>query len=137
MSRSRAGADKGSDAPEFVRACQDMGVIPHVAQNTSGRRSAMSDVIAASEGYALSKRKRKLIEQGFGWAKTVCAICQVMVCELKRVDHLFVLAMTANNLMHALVKTRSSAGALRQSEDRKTPHSRCELLSEISAYCTM
>ena len=60
------GADKGSDAPEFVRACQDMGVIPHVAQNTSGRRSAMSDVIAASKGYALSQRKRKLIEQGFG-----------------------------------------------------------------------
>ena len=92
------GADKGYDAQEFVQACQDMGVIPHVAQNTSGRRSAVPDAIAASEGYALSQRKRKLIEQGFGWAKTVGGIRQVMVRGLKRVDHLFVLTMTAYNL---------------------------------------
>ncbi|MFM9428629.1 hypothetical protein RCH10_005092 [Variovorax sp. GrIS 2.14] len=86
------------DAQEFVQACQDMGVIPHVAQNTSGRRSAMPDAIAASEGYALSQRKRKLIEQGFGWAKTVGGIRQVMVRGLKRVDHLFMLTTTACNL---------------------------------------
>ncbi len=78
--------------------CEDMGVIPHVAQNTSGRRSAVPDAIAASEGYALSQRKRKLIEQGFGWAQTVGGIRQVMVRGLKRVDHLFVLTMTAYNL---------------------------------------
>lgn len=52
----------------------------------------------ASEGYALSQRKRKLIEQGFGWAKTVGRIRQVMVRGLQRVDHLFVLTMTAYNL---------------------------------------
>ncbi len=96
--RPPLGADKGYDAQEFVQACQDMGVIPHVAQNTSGRRSAVPDAIAASEGYALSQRKRKLIEQGFGWAKTVGGIRQVMVRGLKRVDHLFVLTMTAYNL---------------------------------------
>jgi transposase len=92
------GADKGYDAREFIDACRDMGVIPHVAQNKSGRRSAVPDVIAASEGYVLSQRKRKLIEQGFGWAKTVGGIRQVMVRGLKRVDHLFVLTMTAYNL---------------------------------------
>ncbi|MBT2305323.1 IS5 family transposase [Variovorax paradoxus] len=92
------GADKGYDAQEFIGACQDMGVIAHVAQNTSGRRSAVPDAIAASEGYALSQRKRKLIEQGFGWAKTVGGIRQVMVRGIKRVDHLFVLTMTAYNL---------------------------------------
>ena len=107
---------------EFVQACQHMGVIPHVAQNTSGRRSAVPDAIAASEGYALSQRKRKLIEQGFGWAKTVGGIRQVMVRGLKRVDHLFVLTMTAYNLtrMRSLGQIRPQ-GALRQSEARKTP----------------
>ena len=105
------GADKGYDAQEFVQACQDMGVIPHVAQNTSGRRSAVPDAIAATEGYALSQRKRKLIEQGFGWAKTVGGIRQVMVRGLKRVDHLFVLTMTAYNLtrMRSLGQIRPQA----------------------------
>ncbi|MDB5821739.1 MAG: family transposase [Herminiimonas sp.] len=60
------GADNGYDAQEFIGACQDMGVIPHVAQNTSARRSAVPDAIAASDGYVLSQRKRKLIEPGFG-----------------------------------------------------------------------
>ena len=109
-------ADKGYDAKEFVQACQDMGVIPHVAQNTSGRRSAVPHAIAVSEGYALSQRKRKLIEQGFGWAKTVGGIRQVMVRGPSvRADD--------DGLQpdaHALVGTRASAGALRQPEARKT-----------------
>ena len=46
------GADKGYDAAEFIKACQGHEVTPHVAQNTSGRRSAVPDAIAASEGYA-------------------------------------------------------------------------------------
>jgi transposase len=92
------GADKGYDAKEFIEALQDIKVIPHVAQNTSGRRSAVPDVIAASTGYAISIQKRKLIEQGFGWAKTVGRIRQVMVRGLKRVDQVFVLTMAAYNL---------------------------------------
>ena len=58
------GADKGYDAQEFIEACDEMKVTPHVAQNTSGRRSAVSDMIASSVGYAISQQKRKLIEQG-------------------------------------------------------------------------
>jgi len=92
------GADKGYDAQEFIDACLAMGVTPHVAQNTSGRRSAVPDAIAKSEGYAVSQQKRKLIEQGFGWAKTVGGIRQVMVRGLERVDQMFVLTMAAYNL---------------------------------------
>ena len=92
------GADKGYDAKEFIEALDEMGVTPHVAQNKSGRRSAVPDEIAASAGYAQSQKRRKLIEQGFGWAKTVGAIRQVMVRGVKRVDQLFVLTMTAYNL---------------------------------------
>lgn len=65
------GADKGYDAQEFIDACVAMNVTPHVAQNKAGRKAAVPDEIAQTEGYALSQRKRKLIEQGFGWANTV------------------------------------------------------------------
>ena len=92
------GADKGYDAQEFINACLEMKVAPHVAQNTSGRRSAVPDAIAQTDGYAVSQQKRKLIEQGFGWAKTVGRIRQVMVRGLERVDQLFVLTMAAYNL---------------------------------------
>jgi hypothetical protein len=67
------GADKGYDAEEFIKALQEMKVTPHVAQNTSGRKSAVPDAIAATVGYRLSQQKRKLIAQGFGWAKVVGA----------------------------------------------------------------
>ena len=93
------GADKGYDAEEFIDACLAMNVTPHVAQNKSGRKSAVPEAIAQSEGYALSQRKRKLIEQGFGWAKTVGGIRQVMVRGIKRVDQMFVLTMAAYNLV--------------------------------------
>ena len=103
------GADEGYDAKELIDACLEMGVRPHVAQNTSGRRSAVPDVLAATPGYAISQNKRKLIEQGFGWAKTVGRMRQVMVRGLKRVDQMFVLTVTAYNLtrMRTLGQIRS------------------------------
>ncbi len=92
------GADKGYDAKEFIQALQEMNVLPHVAQNKSGRQSAVPEPIANSEGYAMSQQKRKLIEQGFGWAKWIGNIRQVMVRGLQKVDQLFVLNMAAYNL---------------------------------------
>jgi transposase len=105
------GADKGYDAQEFVEACVDMKVAPHVAQNKSGRHSAVPDAIAQSAGYAISQQKRKLIEQGFGWAKTVGGMRQVMVRGLKKVDQMFVLTMAAYNLvrMRTLGQIRAQA----------------------------
>lgn len=93
------GADKGYDAADFVQTCLAMNVVPHVAQNKAGRRSAVPEAIAQSEGYAISQQRRKLIEQGFGWAKTIGGIRQVMVRGLQRVDQMFVLTMAAYNLV--------------------------------------
>jgi hypothetical protein len=90
------GADKGCDAQDVVQACVDMKVTPHVAQNRSGRHSPVPEAIAQSVGYAISQQKRKLIEQGFGWAKTVGGMRQVMVRGLKKVDQMFVLTMAAS-----------------------------------------
>lgn len=108
------GADKGYDAAEFIEALQEMKVVPHVAQNTSNRRSAVPDAIAASEGYAISQRKRKLIEQGFGWAKSIGRIRQVAVRGLAKVDQVFVLNMAAYNLvrMRTLGKLRLEGAAM-------------------------
>jgi hypothetical protein len=80
------GADKGYDAAEFIDALTDMKVVPHVAQSTTNRSSAVPGHIAASDGYAISQQKRKLIEQGFGWAKFIGPIRQAMVRGWKKVD---------------------------------------------------
>jgi transposase/rhodanese-related sulfurtransferase len=104
-------ADKGYDAAEFIEELERLQVTPHVAQNKSGRRSAVAKEIATSEGYAVSQRKRKLIEQGFGWAKSVGKIRQVMVRGIKKVDQLFVMTMAAYNLvrMRTLAQLRPVA----------------------------
>ena len=94
----QGGKIKGYDAKEFIEALQEMNVLPHVAQNKSGRQSAVPDRIAGSEGYAISQQKRKLIEQGFGWAKTVGHMRQVLVRGIKKVDQMFVLTMAGYNL---------------------------------------
>lgn len=93
------GADKGYDAQEFVEALQAMNVMAHIAQNKSGRRSNISDEMAQTDGYKQSQQKRKLIEQGFGWAKTVGSMQRVLVRGLERVDQMFMLTMTAFNIM--------------------------------------
>jgi hypothetical protein len=105
------GADNGYDAQELVDALQELGVLPHIAQNKSGRRSAVPEHIAQTEGYAISQQKRKLIERGFGWAKLIGPIRQVMVRGLKKVNQLFVLTMAAYNLasMRTLGQVRQQA----------------------------
>ena len=92
------GADKGYDAKKFIDALADMKVTPHVAQNTASIKSAVPDAIAGTVGYGISQQKRKLIEQGFGWARAVGNIRQVMERGIKRVDQMFVLTMAAYNL---------------------------------------
>ncbi len=68
------GADKGYDAGEFVMELRDKAVTPHVAQNTSARRSAIDARNTRHPGYAISQRIRKRVEEAFGWAKTVAGL---------------------------------------------------------------
>ena len=71
--RATLGADKAYDTRDFVRQCRELEVTPHVARNTTNRRSAIDARVTRHEGYAISQRKRKLVEEGFGWMKTVGA----------------------------------------------------------------
>ena len=50
---------------------REHGAVPHVAQNTKGRRSAIDGRTTRHPGYAVSQRIRKRIEEAFGWIKTV------------------------------------------------------------------
>jgi transposase len=69
--RITVAADKGYDTRDFVANLRAMDATPHVAQHTGGRRSAIDARTTRHAGYAISQQKRKLVEQGFGWMKTV------------------------------------------------------------------
>ena len=68
--RTTLAGDKGYDTKAFVAALRERGVTPHVAQNTSNRRSAIDRRTTRHPGYAISQRVRKRIEECFGWMKT-------------------------------------------------------------------
>jgi transposase len=71
--RVTVGADKGYDTRDFVAALRGRRVTPHVAQNTSRRRSAIDRRTTRHAGYTTSQAQRPRVEQFFGWAKTVGA----------------------------------------------------------------
>ena len=94
------GADKGYDSEDFVRRCTEMKTVTHVAQNKGPtRRSFVPDEIAATPGYVVSIRCRKRIEQVFGWIKLAGGLRQVKIRGKAAVDGLFLLALSAYNLV--------------------------------------
>ena len=110
--RVSVGADKNYDTKGFVKACRDIAVTPHVAQNTRRNGgSAIDGRTTRHPGYEISQIKRKCIEQCFGWGKVIGPIRQVMVRGLDKVDAVFALTMTAYNLtrMRSLAHLRAQA----------------------------
>ena len=97
--RITLGADRGYDTKGFVAAMRDLGVTPHVAQNTSGRSSAVDERTTRHNGYAISQRKRKRVEEVFGWLKTVALQRKTKFRGRERVGWMFTLAATAYNLV--------------------------------------
>ena len=95
------GADKGYDAADFVEELRAINVRPHVARNTSGRRSAIDRRTTRHPGYAKSQRIRKRIEEAFGWIKTVAGLRKTKLRGLPKVDWTFTFAAAAYNLVRA------------------------------------
>ena len=93
------GADKGYDTRGFVAALRSLGVTPHVAQNTSNRSSAIDGRTTRHAGYLVSQRKRKLIEEVFGWLKTVGLMRKLRHRGTGRVDWIFTFATAVYNLV--------------------------------------
>jgi hypothetical protein len=93
------GADKGHDAKDFVMELRELNLRPHVAQNSSGRRSAIDRRTTRHPGYAASQRLRKRIEEAFGWIKTVAGLSKTRFRGLARVDLAFTFVAAADNLV--------------------------------------
>jgi transposase len=98
--RVTAGADKGYDTAEFVAECRHLGVTPHVARNT-GRRggSAIDARTVRHPGYAVSQRRRKRIEECFGWLKDIALLRKLRHRGLPKVGWVFTFAAAVYNLV--------------------------------------
>jgi len=91
------GGDKGFDVPSFVAQVRALGVTPHVAQKVKG--SAIDARTTRHPGYAVSQRKRKVIEQVFGWMKTVGGLRKLRHRGGTRVDWIVTFSAAAYNLI--------------------------------------
>ena len=94
------GGDKGFDTFGFVAECRNLRVVPHVAQNV-GRPggSAIDCRTTHHPSYALSQKKRKRIEECFGWLKTIALMRKVRHRGICTVDWIFTFACAAYNLV--------------------------------------
>ena len=97
--RVTLAGDRGYDTRGFVAASRERKITPHVAQNDSNRRSAIDGRTTHHEGYAVSQRKRKRVEEVFGWMKTVAQQRKTRFRGLDRVGWMFTFAAAAYNLV--------------------------------------
>jgi transposase len=106
--RRTIGADKLYDTREFVRGSRRRGFTPHVAQNTKGRPSMIDDRTTRHAGYAESQKRRKLVEESFGWKKTVGLLRKLRHRGTELVDWIFAFTSAAYNLVR--IRTLIAAG---------------------------
>jgi transposase len=96
--RVTLGGDKNYDTQEFVRELRGMNITPHVAQNDTNRSSAIDQRTTRQAGYEMSQRKRKRVEQSFGWMKMVGMLRKVKLRGMDKVGWLFTFTGAAYNL---------------------------------------
>ena len=102
--RATLGADKGYDRKEFVQALRDHQVTPHIARKQG---STIDERTTRHPGYAISQRKRKRVEEIFGWLKTVGGLRKTRHRGIARVGWMFTFALAVYNL----VRMRNLAAA--------------------------
>lgn len=94
------GADKGYDTVDFVEACRQFKVTPHVAQNDARPGgSAIDNRTVRHPGYRVSMRKRKMIETTFGWVKQYGGLRRMMYRGIERVNLAVTFAVSVFNLL--------------------------------------
>jgi IS5 family transposase len=101
------GADKGFDTAEFLAALERRGIKAHVARKVSG--SAVDGRTARGKGYAMSLRRRKMIEEAFGWIKTVGGLRKTRHKGLEKLSGQALFAFAAYNLTRMLSLMRTAA----------------------------
>ncbi len=94
------GGDKAYDTADFVTECRNLKVTPHVAQNVGRPGGSAIDARTTQHlGYAISQRKRKRIEECFGWLKTIALLRKVRHRGIFKVGWVFTFAAAAYNLV--------------------------------------
>jgi transposase len=97
--RITVAADKGYDTRDLVANLRAMQATPHIAQHTTGRRSAIDGRTTRHPGYTVSQRKRKLVEQGFGWMKTIGGLRKLRHLGRRLVTWIFTFTAAAYNIV--------------------------------------
>jgi hypothetical protein len=103
----------------MVRLLREMNVTPHVAQNDTKRSSAIDGRTTRHAGYEVSQRKRKRVEEIFGWLKTVGPLRKVKYRGVELVDWIFRFELAAYNLVRIRNLTMVGAGLARGSQGRR------------------
>src|SRR5712692_8836456 len=110
--RVTVGGDKGFDTKDFVSECRHMNATPHVAQNIKRNGgSAIDGRTTRHAGYEVSQRKRKRIEECFGWMKTIALMRKVRHRRIEKVAWMFTFAAAAYNLVRMRKLLASTVGA--------------------------
>ncbi len=108
--RITLGGDKAYDTKDFVEELRQRNVTPHVAENICrNRHSAIDKRTTRHRGYEISQKKRKRIEEVFGWMKTVGLMKQTRYRGTDRVGWMFTFAAAAYNLIRIRNLTAATA----------------------------
>ncbi len=79
------GADKGYHTKGFVRDLREQNIAPHIAMIEARVTPGLDRRTTRHASYALSQKKRKRIEEIFGWMKTYGGLRKTMMRGLARV----------------------------------------------------
>lgn len=95
--RLTVGADKGYDCRAFVQGCRQLGITPHVA--AKAKHSAIDGRTQRHEGYKVSLKARKRIEEAFGWIKTVGGLAKTRLIGHAKLAGQALMCFAAYNLV--------------------------------------
>jgi transposase len=97
--RKTLGADKGYDVSDFVEACREADVTPHIAKKDRAGSRLLDGRVTRHEGYEVSQRKRKRVEEIFGWLKMTGIYRQVKWRGLMKVGWMWRFGLATYNVL--------------------------------------
>ncbi len=111
--RRTLGGDKGYDTDEFVAGVRACHTTPHVSPNIHVRRprAAIDQRTTRHPGFAVSQVKRKLVEEGFGWGKTIGGLRKLRQRGREKVSWIFAFTNAAYNLVRMRTLIRAGVCA--------------------------
>jgi transposase len=104
------GADKGYHVKDFVRHLREHGIKPHIARIDGRKTPGLDGRTTCTEGYKVSQRKRKRVEEIFGWLKTVGGMRKTRFIGEARTQIAAYLSAAAYNLLR-IAKLQSAGSA--------------------------